>query len=158
MTKPKSKPSKPIAVVALEVAANQKAASASWGVPLAILKAAKAAGCPAFSPSGRINRTGFFEWLKSHEGEAGQAVALDLAKADRQELDNEKIRAQIRLLRSRDERENRTLITMAEARSEWARCIAIAQDEFRALMDPDHYRVACIRWKSRCGEVLPDEN
>jgi hypothetical protein len=155
MNKPKSKPSKPAAVVPLEVAPNQQAASSSWDVPLAVLKAAKAAGCPAFSPGGRINRTGFFAWLQTHEGEADHAVALDLAKADRQELDNEKIRAQIRLLRSRNERESRSLITMTEARAEWSRCIAIAQEEFKSLMEPDHYRVACVRWKSRCGEVLP---
>jgi hypothetical protein len=140
-----------------EIAENQKSAAALWGIPVPVQKLAKSQGCNAFK-SGRVHRKPLLEWVKQHAGESEKAVALDLEKAERAELELERLRVQIRLLRSRNERENRTLITMEEARSEWARCIAIAQDEFRALMDPDHYRVACIRWKSRCGEVLPDEN
>lgn len=154
MNKTKSKPSKPAAHVPLEVAANQKAASASWNVPLAVLKAAKAGGCKAFSPGGRIKRAEFFAWLRTHEGEAEQAVALDLAKADRQELENEKIRAQIRLLRSRDDRESRTVIPMEEAVAEWSRALSILESEYKSLMDPEHFRVAQTRAKSRIGEVL----
>ncbi len=148
--------SKPTAAEPLEIASSQAAASASWNVPLAILKASKASGCAAFSPGGRINRQEFFAWLKNHEAEAGQAVALDLEKAERAELEKEKLRAQIRLLRSRDDRENRTLITMAEAVAEWSRALSILEEEYKSLMEPEHFRVAQIRAKSRIGEVLPE--
>lgn len=145
-TKPTAEP--------LEIAPNQTAAAASWDVPLAVLKAAKAAGCKAFSPGGRVNRKDFFAWLKTHEAEAQGAVALDLEKAERAELEKEKLRAQIQLLRSRNDRETRELIPFGEACGEWARAIAIDQEEAKNLMGRDEYRVWCIRSKTRIGEVF----
>ena len=153
-TKPKTK-SKPAATELLEIAPNQSAAAASWDVPLAVLKAAKGAGCKAFSPGGRINRQEFFAWLKTHEAEAGQAVELDLQKAERAELEKERLRAQIILLRSRNDRETRTTIPIQEAREETARALAILQEEYRQLMEPGLYRSACIKAKARTGEVFP---
>jgi hypothetical protein len=153
-TKPKTK-SKPATAEPLEIAPNQSAASASWDVPLAVLKAAKSQGCKAFSPGGRINRQEFFSWLKTHEADADQAVALDLEKAERAELELQKLRAQIRLLRSRNERETRETIPIAEACAEWGRAVAIAQEECQILMDDrDRYRVFCERWKSRVGSMF----
>jgi hypothetical protein len=150
-TKSKTKP----AAVPLEIAPNQSAAAASWDVPLAVLKAAKAAGCKAFSAGGRINRTEFFEWLKTHESEAQGAVAVDLEKAERGELEKEKLRAQIILLRSRNDRESRESIPIAEACGEWARAVSIMQEEAKNLMDsPELYRVFCERSKSRTGEMF----
>jgi hypothetical protein len=141
----------------LDIAPNQKAASASWNVPLAVLKAAKAAGCKAFSAGGRVNRKDFLEWLAANSKDAEQAVALDLAKADKQELEAEKIRAQIRLLNSRNERETRTVISLVEAQAEWARAASIFQEEVRQLMEPEHYRVAVTRAKTRIGEMFTEE-
>lgn len=153
--KPKTTPLKPAATAPLETAENQKAASAAWDVPLAVLKAAKAAGCAAFK-SGRVHREEFFEWLAKHEGTAAEAEALDLKKAEKAELEKERLRAQIVLLRSRNDRETRTTIPMEEAREETARALAILQEEFRQLMDPVLYRVACVKAKSRTGEIFPD--
>jgi len=154
-TKPKTTPPKPAAAVPLEIAENQKAAAAAWNVPLAVLKLAKAQGCTAFK-SGRVHRQEFFAWLKTHEAEAGQAVELDLQKAERAELEKERLRAQIILLRSRNDRETRTTIPIQEAREETARALAILQEEYRQLMEPDLYRAACIKAKARMGEVFPD--
>jgi hypothetical protein len=151
--KPKSK-TKPAAAEPLEIAENQKAAAAAWNVPIAVLKLAKSQGCTAFK-SGRVHRGEFLDWLKNHEAEAGQAVALDLAKAEKGELEKERLRAQIILLRSRNDRETRTTIPIQEAREETARALAILQDEYRQLMEPDLYRAACIKAKSRMGEVFP---
>ena len=154
-TKPKPTP-KPAAAEPLEIAPNQKAASASWDVPIAVLRTAKAAGCKAFSPGGRIHRKDFFAWLEVNAAEAEQAVAVDLEKLEKSELEKEKIRAQIRLLNSRNERETRTVIPLAEAQSEWSRAAAIFQEEIRLLMDPQHYRVAVTRAKTRIGEMFPE--
>ncbi len=150
--KAKSEP-KPTAAAPLEIAPNQKAASASWDVPLAVLKAAKAAGCIAFSPGGRINRQEFLAWLKTHEAEAGQAVAMDLAKAEKAELEKEKLRAQIRLLRSKDDRETRTVIPIETAKAEWTRAVAIIQEEAALFMEKEAYHTFCVRVKSRIGEM-----
>ena len=155
MTTKQKTPSKPAATEPLEIAENQKAAAAAWKIPLAVLKAAKAAGCTAFK-SGRVHRAEFFEWLAKHEETAAEAEALDLKKAEKAELEKERLRAQIVLLRSRNDRETRTTIPMEEAREETARALAILQEEFKALMDPALYRAACIKAKARTGEVFPD--
>jgi hypothetical protein len=152
-TKPKTK-SKPAATEPLEIAENQKAAAAAWNVPIAVLKLAKSQGCTAFK-SGRVHRGEFLDWLKNHEAEAGQAVAVDLEKAERGELEKEKLRAQIILLRSRNERESRESIPVAEACAEWGRAVAIIQEECQILMDDrDRYRVFCERIKSRIGSMF----
>ena len=155
MTKRTKSESKPTAPEPLELAENQKSAAALWGIPVPVQKLAKSQGCSAFK-SGRVHRKPLLEWVKRHAAESEQAVSLDLAKANKQELELEKLRAQIRLLTSRDDREKRDLITMTEARSEWSRALAIGQEEAKGLMESDVYRVFCVRWKSRCGEVLPD--
>lgn len=153
-TKTKTTPPKPAAAAPLEIAENQPAAAAAWNVPLPVLKLAKSQGCPAFK-SGRVHRGEFFDWLKSHEADAETAVAADLAKADKQELEKERLRAQITLLRSRNDREIRTTIPIEVAREETARALAILQEEFRQLMEPALYRAACIKARSRTGEVFP---
>jgi hypothetical protein len=146
-----SKPNKPLAI-----APNIKAAFASWGVPVAVLKAAKAQGCDAFSPGGRIDRAKFMQWLNDNSQAADTAVDIDLKKADKTELESERLRAQIVWQRLKNDRESKTTISRAEAVEAWARAMSILQEEFRQLMEPERYAIACERAKMRIAELLPE--
>jgi hypothetical protein len=137
-------------------APNQSAAASAWGVPIAVLRAAKAAGCDAFTTSGRIHREPFMAWLKSNSDEATTAAEIDISKAEKTELEKERLRAQIILLRSKNDREQNTVILRTTAVTEWARSMAILQEEFKLLMDDEKYAIACDRAKSRIGEMFPE--
>ena len=149
--KPKPKSEKP-AAEPLEIAENQKAASASWKIPMAVLKLAKSLGCPAFK-SGRVHRKEMLQWIEDHEAEAADAVAVDIEKADKVELEKEKLRAQVALLKAKLAREENETIPRTEAAEEWQRAVSIIQDEAKQLMDRDMYRVFCDRTKARIGNL-----
>jgi hypothetical protein len=59
-SKTKPKPKK------LGVAMNASAAAARTGLSLAQIKAAKAGGCDAFKPNGRINCDELLDWMRLH--------------------------------------------------------------------------------------------
>jgi hypothetical protein len=110
---------------------------------------AKASGCPAFIEH-RIHRDALLKWLTENPDAATKGEAI----SDAAELKRQKLQAEVDLLRVKIDMQKRTLIPMDEAKSEWARALAIGQEEAKNLMEPDVYRVFCERWKSRCGEVL----
>ena len=140
----KKKPDSP------EYVESMKTGSARWGIPVAVMKIAKAAGCDAFAGS-RIKRPELEKWIAENPKatEEGEMVATE-AELKRRKLQNEVTLGDVKI-----DIAKRNLITMAEARAEWSRAMSILQEEFKNLMEPDHYRVACERAKSRCGEVLP---
>lgn len=151
MTK-QPKPTKPAAVP--EIAENQKAASSAWGIPVSVLKAAKASGCPAFQGS-RVHRQPLLAWLRLNASAAATATAADIARADKQELELVKLRAQARLLVSKADLSEEVVIPKEAAKAEWARAMAVVEEEAKSLMESDHYRIFVDRCKSRIGEVLP---
>ena len=137
----------------LAVAINMKAASASWDVPITVLRAAKAEGCDAFHLSGRIDRKKFLVWLNANYDKAESAKEHDMSLQDKTELEKEKLKAQIIQIRSRNDRESSNVIACNQVKMEWARCIAIVQEEARNLInDDDKYRIFCERIQARIGE------
>jgi len=151
--KPKRKPSKPSTNLP-EVAENQKAAASAWGIPIAVIRAAKADGCQAFQGS-RVRRDPLLEWIKKNSGASKQAEVADLAKADSSELKRLKLANEVELSGIKIDREKRTTIPRDEAKAEWARAVGIVEDEAKGLMEPDHYRIFIDRIKKRIGTVLP---
>jgi hypothetical protein len=140
----------------IKIAPSLKSASAAWNIPLAVLKAAKADACPAFTPNGRVKHDELMEWIKQNSDQATTAAEVDISKAEKTELEKERLRAQIILLRSKNDREQNTVILRTTAVTEWARSMAILQEEFKQLMDDEKYAIACDRAKSRIGEMFPE--
>ncbi len=132
------------------VAQSMKQAAALWGISLSTLKVAKNAGCPAFVQS-KIYRDELIKWLEANPDTATKGEAI----SDAAELKRQKLQAEVDLLRVKIDMQKRDLITMAEARAEWTRALAIDAEEAKLLLEPDAYRVWCERTKSRLGEVLP---
>jgi hypothetical protein len=124
-------------------------------LPLAVLRAAKAAGCKAFR-GGRVYRAPLVEWLKSNQSEIETAQSTDLAKMDKAEVELEKARAQCRMFIAKADAMERVVIPKDEAKAEYARAFGIIEEEAKSLMEPDHYRIFIDRCKSRIVEVLPD--
>ena len=141
----KTKP-KPIA----EVAESMKSASALWGIPAAVLKAAKAAGCPAFRQQ-RVHRKPLVEWLREHPETAGEGERI----AGEAELRRRRLAAQIELLELNVARAKGEVIDRAYAQEEWSRAASICQAEARLLLEADAYRIWVTRVKDRIGQILP---
>lgn len=150
-TKPTTKPS--TSSSAPEIAENQQSAAAKWGIPIAIIRAAKAAGCSGFQGS-RVHRTPLVAWIASNAAAATAAQALDMSKATKQELEEERLRQQCRILKSKADLSESELILKTTAKDEFARALGIIQEEARGLMERDHYRVFIERSKARIGSVL----
>lgn len=135
-------------------APNQSAAASAWGIPIAVLRAAKAAGCEAFTTSGRIHREPFMAWLAENSDQANTATAVDLEKAEKSELEREKLKSQIALLRSRNEREERVVIQRDFVKQAWAAALSLIQEEARmSINDDDRYRVFCERIQAGLGAL-----
>ena len=132
------------------VAQSMVQAESFWGISRNVMKIAKAKGCPAFIEH-RVHRDPLLKWIEENP----DAVTKGEGTTELAELKRQKTQAEVELLRVKIDMQKRDLIPMAEARAEWSRAMSILQEEFKNLMEPDHYRVACERAKSRCGEVLP---
>ena len=133
-----------------EYVESMKVGSVRWGIPVAVMKIAKAAGCDAFCGS-RIKRPELEKWLAenpaaSNEGE----MAATEAELKRRKLQNEVTLGDVKIAIAK-----RDLVPLDEARSDGARWIAIVQEEAKNLMEIDHYRVFCERVKSRIGTMIP---
>ena len=133
-----------------DIADSMKQAESLWEIPIAVMRAAKNAGCPAFEKS-RVHRKALLEWLETNP----QIVAAGADAGSKAELENEKLRVQIDTLKKRHAKEAGLLIPRAKAESEWATCAAIVQEEAKALMDRDHYRIWIDRILARLANVLP---
>lgn len=153
MSKPKTKTASP--APPLEIAENQQAAAAAWSIPVAVIKAAKAAGCRAFQGS-RIHRAPLVDWIRRNAATADRATADDISKASKEELELIRLRAQTRVLVSKADALDRVSISKEEAKAGFARGVAIVEEEAQALMEPDHYRIFIDRCKTRIGNVIAD--
>jgi hypothetical protein len=135
-----------------QVCDSLRAAAGAWQIPISVLKASKASGCPAFV-NGRIHREPLMQWLRDNRPKVDEAEKLDIAKADRAALETERIRAQVRLLCAKADLQERLVILRTEAVAEWTRAMSIVQEEYRMLMEPDCYRIACQRARLRVGTL-----
>lgn len=133
-----------------DIADSMKQAESIWGIPIAVMRAAKNAGCPAFEKS-RVHRKALLEWLETNP----QIVAAGADAGSKAELEKEKLRVQIDTLKTRHAKETGILISRAKAESEWATCAAIVQEEAKLLMDRDHYRIWIDRIIARLSNVMP---
>ena len=132
-----------------DIADSMKQAESIWGIPLAVQKAAKNAGCPAFERS-RVHRKALLEWLEKNP----QIVEAGGAKGSEAELKRERLAVQIDHARLKFDREKGVLIPLAEAQESWATCAAIVQEEAKALMERDHYRIFIERIQARLGKLI----
>jgi hypothetical protein len=131
-----------------KVAQSMKQAHAFWGIPISIMKAAKAAGCDAFVEH-RVHRDELLQWVKNHP-ETGKSTD-DGSSAE--ELKRKKLLNEVALLQIKVAREDETVIDCGVAKAEWARCMAIVQEEARNLInDDDKYRIFCERIQARIGQ------
>lgn len=150
-TKPTTKPAPPP-----EIAESMKAASVLWGIPVAVLRAAKAAGCQGFKGA-RVFRSQLMAWLKANSDVADQATAASLDQASKAELEMARLRAQTRLAISKADAADRVVILKTEALAEWSRAAAIVEEEYRAFLEPQEFAVAQRRAKLRIGNLLGDD-
>lgn len=134
-----------------DVAQSMKQAEAFWGISGSTLRIAKAAGCPAFVQH-RIHRDALISWLEKNPDTAVKGESL----TDAAELKRQKTEAEVKLLRAKIAREERETIPLAEAKAEWGRAASIVQEEAKALMEKDHYRVFVERCKTRIGNILEE--
>ena len=137
-----------------EIALAMKEATVRWGIPSAVLKAAKLDGCPAFEKSGRIYKTPLMAWIEKNSDKAAAATEMDLRKADKHALEEERLRQQILLLKAKHEREQGNVIPRDLARAEWTRAAAIFQEEAKMLMEKDLYRTWIERCKTKIGNLM----
>ena len=89
----------------MDVAESMPQASASWGIPLAILKSAKKSGCPAFLSGNRIRLATFIRWYFENlaptngeeppEGMANWREALNRVQTKREEIRLAKDRGEV---------------------------------------------------------------
>lgn len=149
--KPKSKPkdngTRTKKGEAGEYVESMKVAAARWGIPVAVQKLAKAAGCNAFAGS-RIKRAELEEWLKENPEAKGEGEAL----ASEAELKRRKLQNEVTLGNLKIANEEKRTILREEAKNEWARCAAIVSEEAKLLMDKDAYRVFIDRVKAKTAE------
>ena len=133
---------------------SMRQAAELWKIPVAIQRAAKAAGCPAFAGQ-RVHREPLLTWLGAHP-EIEQAVAAgERDRADLAALKIRRLAAQVATLRTQVGRESGTLVSKASIVAEYAQATAIFQEEARALLPADDYRTWCVRCKERIGSLEP---
>ena len=71
------------------VSPSLKSAAAVLGLDVAVLKDAKARGCPAFKANQSVNRTVLVEWLKTDRQQAEERKASQPAKDETDDLEDE---------------------------------------------------------------------
>jgi hypothetical protein len=130
-----------------KVAQSMKQAFAFWGIPVLVMKQAKAAGCLAFVEH-RIHRDELLKWIEANP-EAGKTGG---ESSTIEELKRQKLLEEVALLKIKVAKENGSSIEKEQARQEWARALAICQEEARGLInDDDKYRIFCERIKAKLG-------
>lgn len=137
-----------------KIAMNMKQAEVVFGVSKAVQKLAKENGCTAFKAQ-RVHRDPLLQWVKDNPQLVAKAEAAANDTRDHAELKRQKLAAEVTLLDAKVDSIARTTISRDEAKSEWARALAIIQEEAKSLMEPDPYRIFCERIKAKIGEVLP---
>ena len=131
-----------------DVAQSIKQASALWGIPKATMLIAKNAGCRAFVQH-RVHREPLLKWLVENP----EASAEGDSKTSEAELKRKKLQNEVTLGELKIANENKKIIAREEAKAEWARALAIIQEEAKLLMEKDHYRVFIERTKAKIGEL-----
>ena len=130
-------------------APSMRAARTQWGISMPILKAAKAAGCPAFK-SGRVNRVQLMRWVRANPRAVAEAEQATRQKAGFDELRRQKLQAEVALLSSRNKRMIAAYISLDLAREVWAECWQVCIESAEGLLEADMLRV----WKERCQSRL----
>ena len=131
------------------IAPSMRAARTQWGISMPILKAAKAAGCPAFRSS-RVNRVELLRWIRQNPGPVSKAQSAAAEKTATDELRRQKLIVEISILRERVRRNESDFIAIDLAREVWQECEAICFECAVDLLDSDFLRVL----KERCASRL----
>jgi len=134
-------------------APSMRAARTQWGISMPILKAAKAAGCPAFK-SGRVNRVQLMRWVRANPRAVAEAEQATRQKAGFDELRRQKLQAEVALLKSKHKRLIASYILIEVAREVWAECEAICFESAVDLLDLDMFRILKERCQSRLQAPL----
>ena len=136
-----------------QIAQNQGQAEKYFGVSRAVQRAAKQAGCSAFVGD-RVHRKPLLEWVRRNKVLAAEAEATAEAKGSEAQLKRERLTLQIQHARLNYERDKKELIPLQEHLGTLALISAVTQEEARALMERDHYRVWMQRTQSKLETVL----
>ncbi|MEO8617676.1 MAG: hypothetical protein ABI600_21285 [Luteolibacter sp.] len=126
-----------------DVALSHAAAQKLWGIPGSELTRARREGCQAFRGN-RIYRDPLLAWLKENPRPeiTGDADTEDALK-------NRKLKAIVETLELKLAKERDELVPKSLVAEEWARGVAIVQEEAKTLMERDHYAVFITRIKAR---------
>ena len=142
-------PGRPRTFVEEDSSESMKIAESKWGIPIGVLKVAKAAGCPAFVGH-RIFRPALVQWLADNP----EITKEGNEKTTEAELKRKKLQNEVTLGDFKIANESKKTIPRDEAKNEWARGMAIVQDEAKSLMERDHYRVFVERCRDRIGNII----
>lgn len=130
-----------------KVAQSMKQASAFWGIPVPVMKQAKADGCLAFVEH-RIHRDELLKWIEANPNAGktgGESSTIE-------ELKRQKLLEEVALLKIKVAKENNSSIEKEQVKQEWARALSICQEEARSLInDDDKYRIFCERIRAKLG-------
>lgn len=118
------------------IAQNMTQAETLFGIPKAIQRASKRAGCEAFRAQ-RIHREPLLAWVEANPQIVAEIEAATAKSSDLAEIRLAKLRAEIRLLTSKDERLQAECIPTKAAESEWRRACRIIFAELVARIGPD---------------------
>ena len=130
--------------VPTNIAENMKAASTLWEIPMHIIKAAKAKGCPAFKQQ-RVYRDALIQWLKDNP----EVMNGGDESAGESELKRRKLLVQIQAIEYKLEKDKGEQVSISTVKEEWARGLAIVFEEAKQLMDQEIYQVFTTRCKAK---------
>ena len=136
-----------------DIAPSMRAARTQWGISMPILKAAKAAGCPAFRSS-RVHRVELLRWIRANPGPVSKAQAVATEKTATDELKRQKLVVEISILKEKVRRNESDFIAINLTREVWQECEAICFECAVDLLDPDFLRVMRERCASRLATPL----
>ena len=134
---------------------SMKQAAAAWGIPVAVLRAAKSAGCPAFRNK-RVHRE-VVEWLETHPEVSAQVDRAAREKSELEALRRRRLELQVERLELQAARENGSMVSRERVKSAYAKAVAAVLEEAALLLSPEDCRVFCIRTKARIAEPAPNE-
>ena len=112
------------------------------------IKLAKARGADGFRGH-RIDVAKLSSWLAIHPEIITEAHAALVKEAGVSELAKAKLQATVDLLHHRLQREREEVVLKSAVVDEYARMVAIVQEEARILMDREIYAVFIARLKSK---------